>query len=254
MARLWLLYLLGIAAALASFDALRGACGSGPSVARLVGGWWALPLLLLAGGLAAALLRRRAGDRPPLLRRALALGAALLSLVALEVVAIHALGLADQRGRADAVLVLGARVYEDGTPSEALSERVATAVALHRQGLVPALLVSGATGREGHDEALVMKQLAVRMGVPPQAIHVDSQGYNTEASVKNARAWLEGSGGRRMLVVSHYHHLPRVRLLGQVHGLSLATVPADEGATLLAGTPFYVVREAAALAYYYLRG
>ena len=55
-------------------------------------------------------------------------------------------------------------------------------------------------------------------------------------------------------MVSHYHHLPRIRLLGWFQGVECLTVPADEGETLLRGTPFYVAREAAALAFYFLRG
>ena len=152
------------------------------------------------------------------------------------------------------IVVLGARVAPDGTPSEALTERVTTAVQLYRQGLAPALLVSGGTGREGVDEAVVMKQMAVRMGVPDSAIVTDGDGDNTEATVEHARSWLAGHGGGRALVVSHAFHLARIRLLGARHGLACATVPADEGETRLRGTPYYVLRESLGLAFYYLRG
>jgi vancomycin permeability regulator SanA len=209
--------------------------------------------LLLAAALLVALVRLPRPRAPFLahLGALLTLGGAVFTA---EVLYIHAAGLADQRQPAAVILVLGAKVHEDGTPSEALAERVATGVDLYHRGYSKTLLVSGGTGREGQDEAAVMKRIALRLGVPEEAIVEDPRGNNTEASLVTARAWLAARGGGKALVVSHYHHLPRVRLLGKLRGLECATVPADEGETLLAGTPFYVAREAAALAFYFLRG
>lgn len=177
-----------------------------------------------------------------------------LALFAAEVGYIHAEGLADHRQPARVIVVFGAKVHEDGTPSEALLERVTTGVELYRQGLSKTLIVSGGIGHEGQDEAEVMKRIAVRQGVPAEDIVTDNQGTNTEASLRAVRAFLAAHGGGKALVVSHYHHLPRVRLLGRFHGVDCLTVPADEGETLLKGTPYYVTREAAALAFYFLRG
>lgn len=219
---------------------------------------WPLPFSLLAALfplLGLAVLVRPLAPTPSSLRAHLGalLGVALTAGVAVCWY-IHAFGLTDYRRPAAAIVVLGARVYEDGTPSEALRERVETGVELFRAGMAPVLVMSGGVGREGHDEAAVMRQIALHMGVPDAQIVVDSEGNNTEATLVNARRWLEPRGGGRVLVVSHYHHLARVKLLGQRHGLACFTVPADEGATRLAGTPYYVLREAAALAFYYLRG
>jgi vancomycin permeability regulator SanA len=221
---------------------------------RIPGAW--LPrggALLLALGLALLLTCAPRLQAPPRWHLAAALAAGFL-VFSLEVVAIHAIGLQAQRQPASLILVLGAKVYPDGTPSEALAERVATGVNLYRRGLSPLLFVSGGVGQEGQDEALVMKRLAMAQGVPARAIVVDSAGNNTEASLRNVRRHLDAHGRGKVLVVSHYHHLPRVKLLGAFHGVECATVPAEEGETLLAGTPFYVLREAAGLAYYLLRG
>src|SRR4051812_36805396 len=46
--------------------------------------------------------------------------------------------------RADAALVLGARVWRDGRPSRFLRERVVTGVRLYREGLVSRIIMSGA--------------------------------------------------------------------------------------------------------------
>ncbi len=211
-------------------------------------------LALLAGG--AAWVLPRVGRQPPqaarrgLLAWALALGL----LGAAEIIGLHAFGLTDHRQAADLILVLGARVYADGSPSEALADRVLTGVELYRKGLAPVLFMSGGMGADGHSEPEAMRRLAISRGVPEAAIVEDEGGYNTQASVINAGKWLDEHGQGRLLAVSHYHHLSRIQLLAGRRGLRCFTVPADEGETLLAGTPYYVMREAVSLVFYYLRG
>ncbi|MCS6899399.1 MAG: YdcF family protein [Myxococcales bacterium] len=243
MLLLWFRYLAVLAAALVCLGVFRLAVP------------WALRLLalVLSAGLLLLATRRPFPSAPA----GTHLGALLLlgaSVFTAEVLYIHASGLVDQRQPAAVIVVFGAKVHEDGTPSEALAERVATGAKLYHQGYAPTLLVSGGIGREGQNEAAVMKRLAVQQGVPAEAIVEDPGGISTEATLQATRAWLDTHGGGEALMVSHYHHLPRIRLLGHFHGVKCLTVPADEGDTLLAGTPFYVVREAAALAFYFLRG
>jgi len=185
---------------------------------------------------------------------ALALAGALASLWLGVVFYVHSLGLTDYRRRADAIVVLGARVYANGTPSEALAERVLTGAALYREGLAPRLVVSGGTGEGGHNEARVMRDIAVRAGVPAEAILEDPFGVSTEATADNIEALAGRHGIRTVLAVSHYHHLPRIKLLFTRRGLPCFTVRADEGATLLRGTPYYVLRETAALSWAFLKG
>lgn len=167
---------------------------------------------------------------------------------------IHAFGLTDYRRPADAIVVLGARAYANGQPSEALAERVMTGVALYRAGLAPRLVMSGGVDPSGVSEPEVMRAVAVAAGVPASAIVLDEQGVSTEASVESVGALAERMEIRRVLAVSHYFHLARIKLLAERRGLRCFTVPADEGATRLLGTPYYVLREAAALAFYFALG
>lgn len=185
---------------------------------------------------------------------AFALAGALAALWLGVVFYVHSLGLTDYRRRADAIVVLGARVYADGRPSEALAERVLTAAALYREGLAPRLVVSGGTGESGHSEARVMRAIAMGAGVPADAIIEDPDGVSTEATADNVEAMARRHGIRSVLAVSHYHHLPRIKLLFTRRGLPCFTVRADEGETLLRGTPYYVLRETAALSWAFLKG
>jgi uncharacterized SAM-binding protein YcdF (DUF218 family) len=219
-----------------------------------------IPLAVYIGLHVALCLRpRHLGEEPAqtgVLARvsAFALAGALASLWLGVVFYVHSLGLTDYRRRADAIVVLGARVYADGTPSEALAERVLTGAALYRQGLAPRLIVSGGTGESGHSEARVMRAVAMRAGVPAEAIIEDPLGVSTEATADNLEAIARRSGIRSVLAVSHYHHLPRIKLLFTRRGLPCFTVRADEGETLLRGTPYYVLRETAALSWAFLKG
>lgn len=118
---------------------------------------------------------------------------------------------------ADAALVLGARVWEDGRPSRFLRERVETGVALYQRGLVPHIVMSGAQhNRQGLDEVAVMVRTAIELGVPESDIVRDGTGINTRASAVNAR---EQSGLTSVIVCTQEFHLPRAVWLCERAGL-----------------------------------
>jgi uncharacterized SAM-binding protein YcdF (DUF218 family) len=161
-------------------------------------------------------------------------------------------GKTDYRRSADVTVVLGARVYKDGRPSDALADRVRTACALYNAGLTQKLLFSGGPGDGSIHETESMKAMAIRLGVKPEDILLDKAGVNTEATAKNTKAVLQQLGASRVLVVSHFYHLPRVKLAYQREGLEVYTVPAKES-YLLRQMPYNMAREVAALWVYYLR-
>lgn len=164
---------------------------------------------------------------------------------------LYCFGKTDYRREADVVIVLGARAYADGRPSDALADRVQTGCALYRAGLVRRLLFSGGPGDGSFHETEVMQTLAVKLGVPTEAILVDRGGVNTKATVGNTVPLLRDLELRRVLVVSHFYHLPRLKLAYQRAGLEAYTVPAHESCTL-SRLPFFMLREVAALWVYYL--
>ncbi|GMA34784.1 hypothetical protein GCM10025876_09880 [Demequina litorisediminis] len=102
-------------------------------------------------------------------RATLSLGAVLgASLIAPQVYArLTALGALHPAATggfrpADAALVLGARVWEDGRPSLFLRQRVEAGVALYERGVVARLVMTGAGhNREGLDETEAMVRTAL---------------------------------------------------------------------------------------------
>lgn len=161
-------------------------------------------------------------------------------------------GNTDYRRPADAVVVFGARAYADGRLSDALEDRIRTACELYREGLAKRLVLSGGPGDGAITEASAMRNYAVNHGVRAQDIFVDDKGLNTDATVRDTVPLLRQWQARRVLAVSHFYHLPRIKLAYQRAGFEVCTVPAHQ-AHLLGQMPFNMAREVAAFWAYYLK-
>jgi vancomycin permeability regulator SanA len=161
-------------------------------------------------------------------------------------------GTTDYRRAADVVVVFGAQVHNDGRPSTSLKDRMDTAIGLYKDGLVHRIFVSGGVGASGYNEALVMRDMAVKGGVPVGKVAVDSNGVSTYATVADTVPFFGGRGWRRILAVSQFYHLPRIKLAYQRAGWDVLTVPA-EGNGDHGRLPFLVAREVPAFWVYYLR-
>jgi len=142
---------------------------------------------------------------------ALVLGAILLWFLGVAGWLIVA-GLRDEVRAVDVIVVPGNHVHADGRPSERLRERLDRALALYREGLAPAIIVSGGISSSGVAEAPAMRAYLVAGGVPESAVSEDPGGVNTAATAAFAADWLAARGGRSALVVSQYFHLMRCRL------------------------------------------
>ena len=153
---------------------------------------------------------------------------------------------------ADCAVVLGAGVRADGSPSLALSDRVAQGVRLYRERHVEALVMTGGVDpRHGQSEAAVMRRLAVEAGVPEAAVLVDEEGVDTRASARNCARILREHAWEDALLVSHDYHLLRAKTAFGRAGARVYTVPAQETRPL-ARAPYYLLRECVAWLYYAL--
>jgi vancomycin permeability regulator SanA len=190
---------------------------------------------------------------PPVARRTsrTVLAAVSLAFVSgLPLLQMAFFGTTDYRRPADAVVVFGARVRNDGAPSLTLANRVRTASELYRDGLVDTVVMTGGIEPSGIDETIVMRDLAMQLGVPSDAIILDPAGHNTNASVANTIRIFGENGLDRVLAVSQFYHLPRIKLAYARAGLEAWTVPAR---TSITRTTAIVAREIPAFWLYYLR-
>ncbi len=130
-------------------------------------------------------------------------------------------------GMYDCILVLGAGVRDDGSPSDMLHDRVVTAYgvyeALAGQGRRVPLLMSGDhTG--DYNEVGVMKALAVELGAPGEDVFLDHAGYSTYESLWRAKNVF---GAKRVLIVTQGYHLHRAMYIARELGMEADGVSAD---------------------------
>ena len=181
------------------------------------------------------------------MRRPLIVAAAvLIALIAFPIAQMVFFGNTDYRRPADTIVVFGMRTYADGTMSGILTDRMRTGCELYRAGLARRMIVSGGKGDGAIHETEAMRRYALRHGVPPSAITLDAHGVNTESTVRNT-----AHGNGRILAVSHFYHLPRIRMTYQRYGAEVYTVPAE--ASSLRPLAYNIARESVAFWAYYLR-
>jgi vancomycin permeability regulator SanA len=159
-------------------------------------------------------------------------------------------GSTDYRRPADVIVVFGCYVRPDGIPSMALSDRVKMSVELYHEGLAPRLLFSGGPGPASVHETEAMRTLAMSLGVPDSAIELDRDGLSTQETVRNF-AKMYPVNHPRVLAVSNFYHLPRIKLCFRRAGYEVWTVPARDSNRLYYQERL-MLREVAALWWYYL--
>jgi len=198
-----------------------------------------------------------AAFRPPAPRRRRLAAVAVLVLTAgacallFPVAQVFFFGKTDYRRPADVAVVFGAQVHENGLASTSLNDRMTTAIRLYKDHLVKRILVSGGVGDSGFNEAIVMRDIAVKAGVRAHDVVIDSNGVSTNATVADTVPFFGADGWTRILAVSQFYHLPRIKLAYQRAGWNVFTVPAGTS-TPIPQTPYLVVREIPAFWVYYL--
>lgn len=140
---------------------------------------------------------------------------------------VHTISQVEEQGiTADAIVVLGASVLPDGTPSDILADRLEVAADLFLAGAADRLIVSGDNTTVHYNESDAMKAYCVQLGVPEDAIEVDHAGYDTYASIYRAHYTF---GANSLLVVTQAYHLYRALMIAEGLGVSASGVAADKG-------------------------
>lgn len=161
-------------------------------------------------------------------------------------------GVRDRAVHADAIVVPGNTVDADGTPSPRLRARLDAALWLRRRGCADLIIVSGATGSEGFDEAAVMARYLVDRGVPRSAVVEDGAGVDTEATAVHTAAVLRERHLRTALVATQFFHVARTHLALEQHGVDV--VGSRHARILERRDAYSLAREVVAVPVYLLRG
>lgn len=123
-----------------------------------------------------------------------------------------------------AAIVFGAGLWRDGSPTPVLRDRVTTAAELFFSGKVSKLLMSGDNSTEFYDEPGAMRDYAIQIGVPEDAIVLDYAGRRTYDTCFRAR---EIFGIKEAILVTQNFHLPRALYTCSALGIDAVGVPSD---------------------------
>lgn len=138
-----------------------------------------------------------------------------------------------KQGRADCMIVLGARIMPDGRMSHALQYRCETALQLWREGLVKHMfLCGGQCTMDPCPEAGVMKAFFLENGVPEDCIIVEDQSTNTIQNLRNAKAIMEIRGYDCAAMITSDYHLTRALWIARDVGIHVWGIAAPSPHTL----------------------
>jgi SanA protein len=166
-------------------------------------------------------------------RRWLASAAALFVLPLGAVVAVRAFSAWQARDAiytldtvpaSDVAIVFGAQIIRNERPSAMLADRVKMAAELYRAGKVRELLFTGDNSLENYNEPEVMRQYALDLGVPDDAITLDYAGFRTYDSCYRARDIFRVD---HAILVTQRFHLDRALLVCRQLGIDSTGVAAD---------------------------
>lgn len=121
-------------------------------------------------------------------------------------------------------IIFGAGLRRDGTPTAVLRDRVETGAKLYFNGKVETLLMSGDNQYLDHNEPEAMRQYALLLGVPDEAITLDYGGRRTYDTCYRAK---EIFGITSAVLVTQRFHLPRALFLCNALGVESIGVEAN---------------------------
>ncbi len=121
-------------------------------------------------------------------------------------------------------IVFGAGLRRDGTPTAILRDRVQTAAQLFFDGKVEKLLMSGDHRDTEYNEPEAMRQYALGLGIPDEAMILDNAGRRTYDTCYRAKAVF---GIHSAILVTQDFHLPRALFTCNALGIDAVGVKAD---------------------------
>ena len=124
----------------------------------------------------------------------------------------------------DYILVLGAGLRSDGSPSDMLSDRLRVGISLMNKGFCDKLLLSGDNSGEHYNEVGAMRDFSIANGIDESKIITDGKGFSTYESIVNA---LKDFGAEKIVIITQKYHLYRALYIAEKLGIEAYGVHAD---------------------------
>lgn len=123
------------------------------------------------------------------------------------------------------ILVLGAGIIDQETPSRILKGRLDTTLEAHELYPEMPIIVSGDHKDIYYDEVYVMKHYLKEGGVPSDLIYQDHAGYSTYDSLFRAK---EIIGEDQLIIITQPYHLSRALMIARNLGIDAIGLEAQE--------------------------
>lgn len=120
----------------------------------------------------------------------------------------------------DVIIVLGAQVKEDGTPSVALERRLTAALETYKTD-PQVIICCGAQGaNEPAAEGDVMRAWLIARGVKEEVAIAETKSFNTRENLNYAKEIMKEKGLSQALIVTSDYHVPRALALCRQVGIA----------------------------------
>lgn len=123
----------------------------------------------------------------------------------------------------DCIIVLGAGIWGD-KPSPMLEDRLLRGIELYNNNVSTKIIMSGDHGKKDYDEVNIMKDYAIKKGVPSENIFMDHAGFSSYDSIYRAKEIFKA---QKVLVVTQKYHLYRSLYIANQLGLEAYGVSSD---------------------------
>ena len=130
----------------------------------------------------------------------------------------------DIPGGNEAIIVLGAGVRTDGTPSDILADRLETSLDVYKAKLGNTFVLSGDHGREDYNEVRAMKDYIINDNVDEKVIFMDHAGFSTYDTMYRAKEIFKVKSA---IIVTNEYHLPRALYIARRLGIEAYGVKSD---------------------------
>lgn len=132
----------------------------------------------------------------------------------------------------DCAIVCGCQADETGEPTDILKSRVEKAVELWKKQKVRYLILSGGAVHNEYVEAEVMKEYAVKLGVPEESIVEEKKAVSTYHNLQYAARIMRHCGFSDCVVVTSGWHLRKADHYARRARVRYVMAPADAPAGL----------------------
>ncbi|MFC9777620.1 YdcF family protein [Paenibacillus chitinolyticus] len=146
----------------------------------------------------------------------------------------------------DTIIILGAAVW-NGKPSNAMKERLDTAVEAYRGGLAKHIIATGGTTTSEPTEASVMRSYLVGKGIPESAVFLEDESTSTIENLDNSRKIMEREKWDTAIIVTHGFHTYRSLLMARSLNMNVTAKPVRIKPVKIY---YYTLRECAGITYF----